>query len=974
MGLCRLSTLTLIFIAATAQGAGSLRVAPTRIDMPTGNRSTSITVTNTGRDLSLLQVQVMSWSQDGGNDEYTATDDVIASPPIFTLDGGGEQMVRIGLRHAAGKPEISTNERSYRLFVQEVPAANPSESRELNVVLRIGVPLFVTPANAAAAQLTWDLICANGKEPLLVIRNDGGRAQRIDELSIRAEGSEQNERAVYVLAGATRRITLNDVPAGVQQVELRGTSAQQEIRQSASCHQQAATNLELLLEPEINGVVRSEPALVRDSPTSGLLLRVEDLQNWGIRSVPRGAVSAEGFLPVTEVPGLRARIDFARQKLIVTAAPSLLPSAELALLDDSHFAPIPSVPGAFLGYDVVYNRETHRQIAAGQFDVGAFAGAWNLSNQAWISDDEGLSGRRLETTLQRDWPEHMTSLRVGDTLTDAGSWGRSVRIGGIGWGTDFGVRPDFITFPLPAVRGEANVPSTVDVYVNDVLSARRALSPGEFTLRDVPVVSGAGDIRLVVRDALGRERSIEQPYFATQELLARGLSAHSVQLGFIRESYGIESFDYGRMVAVGEMRRGLTDRTTGELRAEILERQQTAGATLNVLLRPGVLLTTAYARSESSHPGTLGQIGVDVTVGAVNGGVRAQMSSENFRETGVATADLGGGKSLDAHLSWSAGRAGTFSLLFADRDRRVQPDIRLLSVSYGVSLGPIGYLGAFATGDLAGREGSQLAIALTRAIGDRTSSRMSAISSRDGSGAGVAVARSLPAGSGTGFHVEADEGVYQRVRAGAAVQGESGTIGVDIERSSGLERYQARAGGALTLIGGQVAATRDTQTSFALIEVPSHAGVPVYRDNHPAAITNAQGFAVVPGLRPYEANRLSIDPGDLPIGVAIAGHEYSVKPYPRGAVRVKFSVDGQGGAVVHLVLDSGEFVPAGARVRVGEERDVTVANDGAIYLSDVSGDVTLEANWPTHRCTASVRIPDNTDLPDLGKVSCRQVL
>src|SRR6185295_17549654 len=190
--MCRLkkSALMLLVIAATAHGAGSLRVAPTRVDLP-ANRSASITVTNTGRDSTLIQIQVMQWSQASGKDEYTTASEVIASPPILTLEGGGEQIVRIGLRRAAGQSDMPSNERAYRVFVQEVPAASAGESRELNVVLRIGVPLFVTPPDAAAARLSWELICADDNAPLLAIHNGGGRAQRIDELSIRSEVGNQ---------------------------------------------------------------------------------------------------------------------------------------------------------------------------------------------------------------------------------------------------------------------------------------------------------------------------------------------------------------------------------------------------------------------------------------------------------------------------------------------------------------------------------------------------------------------------------------------------------------------------------------------------------------------------------------------------------------------------------------------------------------------------------------------------------------
>jgi outer membrane usher protein len=425
---------------------------------------------------------------------------------------------------------------------------------------------------------------------------------------------------------------------------------------SLACAAPAPT--ERLLEVELNGRVQAEPVIVRDGPTTGLLLREADLTRWSVK-FPEGVtpydIAGERFIPVTDVPGLRAHLDAALQRLLVAAAPSLLPSTQIHL-EKAHVPPTPSVPVKFIGYDLFVDHG-RRTSGSGQLFTGISSGAWNFSG-TWFGDFvDGVEGARLDTTIGRDWPERMTGLRLGDSITSPGSWGRAVRFGDVRWGTEFGSRPDLITFPLPAMRGEATVPSTVDVYVNGALLARRGVPAGEFSLHDLPVVSGSGELRLSVRDAYGRERSIEQPYFVAEELLRPGLSAFSVEVGFVREDYGIEDFAYGRAAAVGGYRRGLTRRLTGELRTELLEDSQVAGGALFASIGRTMLSGALAYSTASGEQGWLAEAGVDATRGRLTGGVRVRAASTEFRQLGSIGGDGEPRRAIDARLGWIVHRA-----------------------------------------------------------------------------------------------------------------------------------------------------------------------------------------------------------------------------------------------------------------------------------------------------------------------------
>ena len=238
MAATRLKVLSLAILAlagAVPALAGSLRVAPTRLELPPDRRAVAFTVSNSGSAPTLVQLQVMQWSQSSGADEYRDTDDLIASPPIFTLEAGAEQTVRIGPRRVESQPL----ERAYRVFIQEVPPTTGRlQAQRLNVVLRIGVPLFLTPANAPASHVTWHLVCTRNGSPVFKVRNEGGRALRIDDLTLAVRGDPiqtYREQALYVLAGATRVLPLHGFSSSTRRVEIRGLAEQRELSGVASC-------------------------------------------------------------------------------------------------------------------------------------------------------------------------------------------------------------------------------------------------------------------------------------------------------------------------------------------------------------------------------------------------------------------------------------------------------------------------------------------------------------------------------------------------------------------------------------------------------------------------------------------------------------------------------------------------------------------------------------------------------------------
>ncbi|MGE8454099.1 MAG: fimbria/pilus outer membrane usher protein, partial [Pseudomonadales bacterium] len=138
------------------------------------------------------------------------------------------------------------------------------------------------------------------------------------------------------------------------------------------------------------------------------------------------------------------------------------------------------------------------------------------------------------------------SYKVGDLISGSQPWSRAVRMGGFQIRRNFASRPDLITFPTPAFDGKAVVASTIDVLINDAKVFSGETGAGPFVINNVPSIVGANMASIVVKDYLGRSVITTVPIYVDSRLLKEGLSDYSLEAGWLRSSYGTDSFDYGQ--------------------------------------------------------------------------------------------------------------------------------------------------------------------------------------------------------------------------------------------------------------------------------------------------------------------------------------------------------------------------------------------------------------------------------------------
>jgi outer membrane usher protein len=741
---------------------------------------------------------------------------------------------------------------------------------------------------------------------------------------------------------------------------------------------------------ELPEVVTLE-AVVNDQPSGTVFVRVgrlgieieeAALKRWRI-VVPAAEVrplDGRNFVPLTALPGASAHIVGQTQRLVVTVPPNLFEPSAIPLGQPGGPAFAPPPWSAFANYDIFgYAEQGGTRYGSGLFEIGT-SGPYGSGVATGVANSSqyagGTTGRFvfLDANWRYDNPSGPWTLVGGTAVSPAGAWGRALRFGGVQFGTNFTLQPDLITYPLPAFPGTAAVPSTVDVLVNGAKVGAEQVPPGPFTISNVPVVTGSGDVQFVVRDAFGQQQVVTQPFYTSRRLLRPGLDDWSVNAGAERLGYGIDSFDFGSGFVSAYWRRGLSDRVTVELLGEGDGDARAAGATIDFLPgQYGVFTLGAAGSNGGSGSGSLVLAGYEYQGRRFNAGARSVWASPSFRRPG----DPPGAPLMRLSLAsagYNFGPWGTVGVAWVDQQNRGEAATATTAVTYSTSLSTrTSFVVSLARTRGTTSQTSAYAT-LIYALDARTSLSGDVSSARGGGTThtvgGATLQRTLPVGEGYGYRLRAaGDDQYQ---AGAVYAGPYGRYGVDVARASGVTAARGEIAGGIGAADGVVFAARPIVDSFGIVRVDQVPGVAIYQNGNFAGRTDDHGIAVLTQLFPYARNRITINDKDVPIDITLNAREQQVAPYYRSAVVVDFGARRAVNAIVEVRLSDGRPLPAGAEVRrEGGATTYPVGSEGEIFVTDLDGGKFV-ADWAGGRCRFSIdaaAIP-REPLPRVGPVAC----
>jgi outer membrane usher protein len=722
-----------------------------------------------------------------------------------------------------------------------------------------------------------------------------------------------------------------------------------------------------LLDVTVNGQHIDEPLLMLLDSSGGLYASEALLRQWRMR-LPAGApvaVDGERWYRIDGDAALSARFSAAEQSLAIEARAELFDGQSASLGPEDLFEMSPSGTGGFVNYDLFGEYSGGAASLNGAIEAGLFTRR-GVGSTGFVVQLGG--GRRRVTRLDTSWiidrPASVSSVRIGDGVTAGGIGAPPLRFGGIQYARNFATRPGYLTMPLPVVHGSAAMPSVVDIYVNNVLQGSADVAPGPFELANVPVQTGGGNVQIVVRDLLGRQIVSEQSYYASSELLRRGVHDFSYELGFIRDRYGVRSADYGAAIATTSHRYGLSDQVTIEGQAQASRNLQGAGLGVSAaLFELGVAgASAAISRSEAGI-GALLSGSVERRGAGLSFGARGEYATAGYAFLGMGEEGRPARFSAQAFADLPL-LGGSLGFNLIHRDRRAEADESLMGLFANLPLSGRAHAQIFARRTLAGGGQTVIGGHFSLSLGPRQSaSASSEYRSRGGFAHHASFQSDPPAGIGSGYRTAlGSEGGRRTIDSVYTWNAAPTSVSAHLSRAGGRSGARLSVRGAVGLVGGSSFASRQLGSSFARVEVGRYPGVRVYADNQLVGTTGRDGSLVVPQLRAFDRNMVRIEETDLPMDARIGATELIVRPFARSGALVSFAAQRERGVLLQIALPGGIALPAGALVRVvGSEQDHVAVSGGEVYIPDLAGEATLEARWSGGSCSFRAFVPDDDD-------------
>jgi outer membrane usher protein len=724
-----------------------------------------------------------------------------------------------------------------------------------------------------------------------------------------------------------------------------------------------------------------------------MMARRDELDGIGIMS-PR-ALGQSVYLD--QIPGLTYVYDAASQSIHIAAqGPALIP-VEISARPDS------DIPDAQTGYGLVLNYRVSANLgdnilidgfrakdAFASFDLRAFSPLGVLTTTGTASSTLDGTGsadfRRHDTYFTASSPGRMLTLTVGDFTTSSPAWARPVRLGGIQIRRDFLLRDDVVTNPLLSFSGSPAVPSSIEVYVDNVRAYSGAVNAGPFNLSHVPMITGSGEAVFVLRDAGGNETTTLVPFFSTQNLLAKGMLDYSLEAGRMRMSAGNVSYAPGT-AAAASLRYGVSSRLTVEARAEIFETLKMAGVGVHAVVLNRAEVTLAGGKSTdgvSTGSFLFGALRTDVRGVGVRFSTRRTFGS--FRDLASATERQSSHADLDFLPVSILGPVQSMDALtlafpvFADGGQlglslinSARPGLKntLLSASYTQSVPKLGSYRINAFRDFTGDGGFGLAVGVSIPLG--AARHATAGVRRDRSGRADLVAsltKSADRNAGSfGYRVNLSR---QNRLFGATYQTTYGRADVLLRESGHGTSASATFDGALVLAGGGLFAANRIHDGFAVVNL-GRRDVAISLNNREVARTGASGKALVPDLRSYRLNRISINPLELPLDANIGATAMNVVTARRSGVSLDFGGTVEAAALVVLRDAAGAFLPPGSETRLRGSSDLFVVGyDGEVWITGLGSSNQITAQTAQATCSANFDYVKQSDTQAyIDGVTCR---
>jgi len=694
----------------------------------------------------------------------------------------------------------------------------------------------------------------------------------------------------------------------------------------------------------------------------------------------------QGVVELSRLPGVQVNYNAALQRLDITARPDLVEQDTTVLNHRTSIIPEPKAsPGILMNYSLYANQDTHSNTSlSAHTELRAF-NRWGVLSNAMLSrwNDSSNSGVpndsvRLDTSLSRSFVNRAVTLQIGDLISGGLDWTRPTRFGGIQLRRNFGLQPELITFPIPAFYGQANLPSTVDLYIDGLRQYSSEVPAGPFELNTIPIVNGSGQAQVVVTDAMGRQNTIGFPFYMSNQLLRHGFSDFSLEAGFVREGYGVDSFSYGDdLAASATYRYGLNDTLTLSGHAEATSGLTDAGVGATFAIGgAGIINASIAASRDHGRNGQQAGVGYNWRNERFNFSLDTLRSFGDYRDIAARYGPSPARRSDRVMAGFNLGQVGNLGVSYIALEYPDEPRSRYASAYYSTSLGQRTSLNFSVNQNLEEHNERSFFLGLSMALGNRVSSSVSMQHDQKGNQATLDMNRPINPDGGFGWRLRAQSGTNQDSGLGEfGYRGNNAEIRAGVQNLNSSTHAYADLNGALVFMNKQFFSARRIDDAFAVVSTDGVANVPIMRENQLIGRTNKQGNLLVTQLNAYQRNKLSISPMNLPANVDISRVDAEVTPADRAGTLVKFGIRKVQAASVILHNAEGNPVAVGSRVmlRGSSTPPAIVGYDGMVYLQGLSARNMLDVETTHGDCVVQFDYQQQDSIvPLIGPLICHE--
>lgn len=726
---------------------------------------------------------------------------------------------------------------------------------------------------------------------------------------------------------------------------------------------------------------------------SSLFTSLEILQKLGINTsglfTPQTDIQ---HIDLKTVAGLTYEYDEAAQKLNLHVSLNLLNRKNEYAYDNkkeiAKLNPDQQKFGMLMNYDV-YAQSIENQHELNLWNemrlFGVQGGLLSISSSSTFSKSSENNQFRsyiLDTYWQKDYPDQLMSLVIGDAQSAAFSWARSTRISGISLSKNYNLQPYRVVTPLLKFKGESILPSTVDLFIDGLKQNTQSISPGQFEIQSKPTLNGAGNAQLVITDINGEQKTLSFKLYGTKSLLQKGLDEWSFNLGVTKLDYATASFHYDdQPLFNGNYRYGLNAHTTVELHSELSPQLGLLGTgVVQQLGTRGGVVNAAYAYSQHQEDqGGLYQLGYSWSSRNFN------FSYNTFKQRGTYT-DIAGlmgyafPEKMDQVYLGFYTRFGQFGGSYiAQRYALDHTSSRYASFTWSQTFQSHANLSLSYNYNIEQRQ-NEIYLGFSFPWAQRKSVTVSTQNTAGRQQSSATFMQSINqdrGGWGGQLRVnQYDDGQNYLGRLGYL--GNSSEMAIELQQSqfSGQQQtaISASLDGSLLWMGGQFAPMRRSLGAFALVSTSGIPHVPVMLENRNVGYTNDQGFLLVNSLNAYQHNKLSIDTLKLPLDLQIKETQLDGVPRQSSGILVNFPIYKMISIQMQVIDIHGNIVEMGSPVfRSSDQQEIetVVGREGIVYFENPAQRHFFIQNNHQHCQITLPELKNKSGFVDLGKVTCQ---